>query len=98
LAVYHSRKKKFLFCGNHEATVSMSFACSLLVICKSHNVAPKDYLNDIITPQYPIIKRHPWGTLESALAQMEVATFGKSIDQTKLGIRQLILTLTYRFQ
>jgi len=29
---------------------------------------------------------------------MEVATFGKSIDQTKLGIRQLILTLTYRFQ
>ena len=44
------RRKNYFFCGNHKATVCMSFVCSRLAICKSHNVAPKDYLNDIITP------------------------------------------------
>ena len=45
-------RKNYFFCGNHEATVSISFVCSLLAIYKSRNVAPKDYLNDIISPQY----------------------------------------------
>lgn len=41
-------RKNYLFCGNHEAAVSMSIVCSLLATCKSHNVNPRDYLNDII--------------------------------------------------
>ena len=41
-------RKNYLFCGNHEAAVNMSVICSLLATCKTHNVNPRDYLNDII--------------------------------------------------
>ncbi len=41
-------RKNYLFCGNHEAAANMSIVCSLLATCKSHNVNPRDYLNDII--------------------------------------------------
>ena len=41
-------RKNYLFCGNHEAAANMSIVCSLLATCKSHNVSPRDYLNDII--------------------------------------------------
>ena len=41
-------RKNYLFCGNHEAAVSMSVICSLLATCKAHEVNPRDYLNDVI--------------------------------------------------
>lgn len=41
-------RKNYLFCGDHEAAVSMSVVCSLLATCKAHEVNPRDYLNDII--------------------------------------------------
>ena len=40
--------KNYLFCGDHEAAVSMSVVCSLLATCKAHEVNPRDYLNDVI--------------------------------------------------
>ena len=43
-------------CGNHEAAVNMSVICSLLATCKSYDVNPRDYLNDIIT-QMPYHKK-----------------------------------------
>ena len=49
-------RKNYLFCGNHEAAVNMSVICSLLATCKSHDVNPRDYLNDIIT-QMPYHKK-----------------------------------------
>lgn len=55
---FQSIINNYLFCGNHEVTVSMSFVCSLLATCKSHNVDPKDYLNDIIPP-IPYHKKTP---------------------------------------
>ena len=41
-------RKNYLFCGDHEAAVSMSVVCSLLATCKAHEVNPRDYLNDVI--------------------------------------------------
>lgn len=41
-------RKNYLFCGNHEAAVSMSVVCSLLATCKAHEVNPREYLNDMI--------------------------------------------------
>lgn len=41
-------RKNYLFCGNHEAAVSMSVVCSLLATCKAHEVNPREYLNDVI--------------------------------------------------
>lgn len=41
-------RKNYLFCGGHEAAVSMSVVCSLLATCKAHEVNPRDYLNDVI--------------------------------------------------
>ena len=41
-------RKNYLFCGDHEAAVSMSMVCSLLATCKAHEVNPREYLNDII--------------------------------------------------
>lgn len=41
-------RKNYLFCGNHEAAVSMSIVCSLLATCKAHEVNPREYLNDVI--------------------------------------------------
>lgn len=41
-------RKNYLFCGNHEAAVSMSVICSLLATCKAHEVNPREYLNDVI--------------------------------------------------
>lgn len=41
-------RKNYLFCGDHEAAVSMSVVCSLLDTCKAHEVNPRDYLNDVI--------------------------------------------------
>ena len=38
----------YLFCGDHEAAVSMSGVCSLLAIYKAHKVNPRDYLNEVI--------------------------------------------------
>ena len=41
-------RKNYLFCGDHEAAVSMSVVCSLLATCKAHEVNPRNYLNDVI--------------------------------------------------
>ena len=41
-------RKNYLFCGDHEAAVSMSVVCSLLATCKAHDVNPREYLNDVI--------------------------------------------------
>ena len=41
-------RKNYLFCGDHEAAVSMSVVCSLLATCKAHEVNPRDYLDDVI--------------------------------------------------
>ena len=41
-------RKNYLFCGDHEAAVSMSVICSLLATCKANEVNPRDYLNDVI--------------------------------------------------
>lgn len=41
-------RKNYLFCGDHEAAVSMSVVCSLLATCKAHEVNPREYLNDVI--------------------------------------------------
>lgn len=41
-------RKNYLFCGDHEAAVSMSVICSLLATCKAHEVNPREYLNDVI--------------------------------------------------
>lgn len=41
-------RKNYLFCGNHEAAVSMSVVYSLLATCKAHEVNPREYLNDVI--------------------------------------------------
>jgi transposase len=41
-------RKNYLFCGDHEAAVSMSIVCSLLATCKAHEVNPREYLNDVI--------------------------------------------------
>ena len=41
-------RKNYLFCGDHEAAVSMSVVCSLLATCKAHEVNPRDYLNNVI--------------------------------------------------
>ena len=49
-------RKNYLFYGNHEGAVDMSVICSLLATCKSHDVNPRDYLNDIIT-QMPYHKK-----------------------------------------
>ena len=42
-------RKNYLFCGDHQAAVSMSVVCSLLTTCKEHKVNPRTYLNDVIT-------------------------------------------------
>ena len=41
-------RKNYLFCGDHEAAVSMSVVCSLLATCKALEVNPREYLNDVI--------------------------------------------------
>ena len=41
-------RKNYLFCGDHQAAVSMSVVCSLLATCKAHKVNPRTYLNDVI--------------------------------------------------
>jgi len=41
-------RKNYLFCGDHDAAVSMSVICSLLATCKANDVNPREYLNDMI--------------------------------------------------
>lgn len=41
-------RKNYLFCGDHQAAVSMSVICSLLATCKAHKVNPRNYLNEVI--------------------------------------------------
>ena len=42
--------KNYLFCDNHEAAQTMTVVCSLLATCRNHDINPRDYLNDIISP------------------------------------------------
>ena len=41
-------RKNFLFCENHEAAENTAGICSLLAICKTQEVNPKEWLNDVI--------------------------------------------------
>ena len=55
-------RKNYLFCGNHEAAVSMSVICSLLATCKAHEVNPRDYLNDVIA-RMPYLQKESYEEL-----------------------------------
>ena len=55
-------RKNYLFCGNHDAAVSMSVICSLLATCKAHEVNPRDYLNDVIA-RMPYMQKAPYDEL-----------------------------------
>ena len=41
-------RKNFLFCGNHEAAENTAIICSLLATCKTQEVNPREWLNDVI--------------------------------------------------
>ena len=55
-------RKNYLFCGTHEAAVSMSVICSLLATCKVHEVNPRDYLNDVIA-RMPYLQKESYDEL-----------------------------------
>lgn len=55
-------RKNYLFCGDHQAAVSMSVICSLLATCKEHKVNPRNYLNDIIA-RMPYMKKATYDEL-----------------------------------
>jgi len=44
-------RKNFLFCGNHEAAENTAIICSLLATCKTQEVNPREWLNDVM-PNY----------------------------------------------
>ncbi len=41
-------RKNFLFCGNHKAAENTAIICSLLATCKTQEVNPREWLNDVI--------------------------------------------------
>ena len=55
-------RKNYLFCGNHEAAVSMSVICSLLATCKAHEVNPRDYLNGV-NARMPYLQKESYDEL-----------------------------------
>jgi hypothetical protein len=44
-----SRRKNYMFCGNHEAAENSAVLYSLLGCCKAHGVNPREWLIDVLT-------------------------------------------------
>lgn len=61
-------RKNYLFCGDHQAAVSMSVICSLLATCKAHKVNPRNYLNDVIA-RMPYMQKATYDQLLQMLPQ-----------------------------
>lgn len=75
---------------------NMSVVCSLLTTCKTHDINPREYLNDVIA-RMPYHKMATHEELLNLLPHNGIETFGKCIDKTKGRIWQIVLTATYRF-
>ena len=84
-------RKNYLFCGDHQAAVSMSVVCSLLATCKAHKVNPRTYLNDVIA-RMPYMQKANY----EELLQMLPHNWKERNKECKLPIKSPLPSIFFR--